>query len=86
VLNIADIERLLYRFPEVVLRAAREYEPHYVATFLTELAGAFNSWYAKEQIIDDTPQSPYKLALTKAFHQTMQNGLYLLGIETPERM
>src|SRR3989344_2554027 len=86
VLNIADIERLLYRFPEVVLRAAREYEPHYVATFLTELAGAFNSWYAKEQIIDDSPQSPYKLALTKAFHQTMKNGLYLLGITTPERM
>src|SRR3989344_5108875 len=86
VLNIADIERLLYRFPEVVLRAAREYEPHYVATFLTELAGAFNSWYAKEQIIDDSPQSPYKLALTKAFHQTMKNGLYLLGIKTPERM
>ncbi|OGG47694.1 arginine--tRNA ligase [Candidatus Kaiserbacteria bacterium RIFCSPHIGHO2_02_FULL_50_9] len=84
--EVIEIERLLYRFPEIVERAAREYEPHYVATFLTELAGTFNSWYAKEKIIDDTPESPYKLALTKAFHQTMMNGLFLLGIKTPERM
>ncbi|OGG47328.1 arginine--tRNA ligase [Candidatus Kaiserbacteria bacterium RIFCSPHIGHO2_01_FULL_49_13] len=84
--KVTEIERLLYRFPEIVERATREYEPHYVATFLTELAGAFNSWYAKEKIIDDTPESSYKLALTKAFYQTMKNGLWLLGIKTPERM
>lgn len=85
--KITDLERVLYRFPEVVLRATEEYEPHYVTTYLTELAGMFNSWYAKEKIVDASdPHSPYKLALTEAFATTMKNGLWLLGIRTPERM
>ena len=68
-------------------RAGNEYQPHHVATFLIELAGAFNSWYAKEKIVDvDDPSSPYKVALTSAFATVMQNGLWLLGIKVPERM
>lgn len=78
-------ERLLPRFPEIVERAAREYEPHYIVTYLTKLAGAFNSWYAHERVID-ADQEAYKLALTEAFAVTMKRGLWLLGIETVERM
>lgn len=78
-------ERLMVRFPEVVLRAASEHEPHYVTTYLTELASAFNSWYAQEKIIGGDYEG-YKLALVAAFACTMQNGLYLLGIEAPEAM
>ena len=81
------LERLLYRFPEVVERAGAEYEPHYVTTYLTELAGVFNSWYANGKIIDaGDPASTYKLALTQAFAITMKNGLGLLGIKVPEKM
>ena len=81
------LERLLVRFPDVVARAQKEYEPHYITTYLTELAGAFNSWYAKEKIVDQSDStSPYKVALTDAFRITMKNGLYLLGIEAPEKM
>lgn len=80
-----EVERLLPRFPSVVERAAREYEPHYVTTYLTELASAFNSWYAQEKIIGDEHEA-YKLALTRAFAQTMKNGLWLLGIQAPEKM
>ena len=81
------LERYLYRYPEIVKRAASEYEPHYITTYLTELAGAFNSWYANEQIVNaEDPKSPYKVALTRAFQITMQNGLTLLGIKTPEKM
>jgi arginyl-tRNA synthetase len=85
--KITDLERILYRFPEVVMRATEEYEPHHVTTYLTELAGMFNSWYAKEKIVDThDPHSPYKVALTQAFATTMKNGLWLLGIKAPERM
>ena len=80
-----EFERLLPRFPQVVERATCEYEPHYVTTYLTELASAFNSWYAQEKIIGH-PDESYKLALTKAFAQTMKNGLWLIGIEAPEKM
>lgn len=85
--KITDLERVLYRFPEVVMRATESYEPHHVTTYLTELAGMFNSWYAKEKIVDThDPHSPYKVALTQAFATTMKNGLWLLGIKAPERM
>jgi arginyl-tRNA synthetase len=81
-----ELERFLYRFPEVVERAAREYQPHHLVTYLTDLAGVFNHWYAIERIVDETPAAPYKVALTKAFAATMKNGLWLLGIEAPEKM
>ncbi len=84
--NTHEIERLLYRFPEVVERAGREYAPHYITTYLTELAGSFNNFYALEQIIGDSPESPYRLAIVKAFNIVMKNGLTILGIPTPERI
>ena len=82
----SELEKLLYRFPEVVERANSEYEPHYITTYLTELAGAFNSFYAKERIVDESETAPYKVALTLAFANTIKNGLWLLGIKAPERM
>ncbi|KKU21126.1 MAG: Arginine-tRNA ligase [Candidatus Nomurabacteria bacterium GW2011_GWA1_46_11] len=84
--NTHEVERLLYRFPEVVEKAGKEYAPHYIVTYLTELAGSFNNFYAHEQIIDDSPESPYRLAIAKAFNIVMKNGLTVLGIPTPERI
>lgn len=84
--SVNELERLLCRFPEIVERAGREYAPHYIATYLIELAGAFNSWYAKERILDAGNETPYRLALTEAFAQVMKNGLHLLGIAVLERM
>ena len=81
------LEKILYRFPEIVERSAREYEPHYITTYLTELAGLFNNFYANNQIIAaEDKDSPYKIALTHAFEIVMRNGLSLLGIQVPERM
>ncbi len=81
------VERVLVRFPDVVEKAAKEFAPHRVVTYLVELASAFNGFYAHEQIVNkDDKYSPYKIALTAAFAQTMGNGLWLLGIPTPERM
>lgn len=82
-----DVERLLYRFPEVVNRALDEYAPHYVATYLIELARAFNSFYGNQQIIQsDDAASGYRVALTQAVGTVLKNGLYVLGITAPERM
>ncbi len=80
------LERLLVRFPEVVERSLQEYAPHYIATYLIELAGAFNSFYAQNKILDAGDKTPYRLALTKALSIVLKNGLWLLGIEAPEKM
>jgi len=85
--ELTEVEKLLYRFPEVVERAGQEYEPHYIATYLFELSQAFNSFYGNNKIADKTDENaPYKVALTEAVAQTIKNGLYLLGIEAPERL
>lgn len=81
------LEKLLYRFPEAVARAGAEFAPHYVSTYLTELASAFNSFYANHQILKEgDTTSAYKIALTEAYLLTMTKGLYMLGILVPERM
>lgn len=85
-LEITEVEKLLYRFPEVVERAVVEYQPHYVANFLSELASAYNSWYAAEQVLDGGEEQGYKVALTHAVATTLRNGLWTLGIEAPEKM
>ena len=83
----AELERHLYKFGEVVERAGREYAPHYIVTYLTELAGSFNAFYAKEKIMDENDtNSPYKLAITSAVFNILKKGLHLLAIKVPERM
>jgi arginyl-tRNA synthetase len=85
--EITEVEKMLYRFPEMVLRSAKEYEPHYIANYLIELARAFNTFYGQTKIVDkNDPTSPYKIALTQAFSIVVKNGLFLLGIKVPEKM
>jgi arginyl-tRNA synthetase len=81
------LEKLLERFPSVIERSANEYAPHYLVTYLTNLASEFNSFYAREKIIDtENKSSAYRLAIVKAFVSVMTSGLHLLGISVPNRM
>jgi arginyl-tRNA synthetase len=85
--NTYELEHLVYQFPEVVASALAERAPHKITTYLTELAGSFNSFYAKEKIAD--PQdtyAPYKIALTESVKTTLKNGLWILAIKAPEKM
>jgi arginyl-tRNA synthetase len=85
--EIFEVEKLLYKFPEVVSRSVSEYEPHYIANYLIEVARSFNSFYGNMIIVDKTDKtSAYKIALTYAFSFVLKNGLHLLGIEAPKKM
>jgi len=81
-----DLVRLLHRFPEAVEYAASELEPHLLTNYLLVFASAFNHWYATEHILDGTPAAPHKVALADAVRRTLKNGLWILGIPSPERM
>jgi arginyl-tRNA synthetase len=82
-----SIERLIYRFPEVIQRAGSERQPHYVITYLTELAAAWNAFYAHERIADVTDtHAPYKLLIAEVVENTLHNGLAAVGIVAPEAM
>ncbi|HNW71328.1 MAG TPA: arginine--tRNA ligase [Candidatus Paceibacterota bacterium] len=85
--EITDLEKMLYQFVEIVNRSYKEFAPHYIATYLVELASAFNTFYGNTKILEnDNKYIIYHLELVKSFYQTMKNGLWLLGIKTPEKM
>jgi arginyl-tRNA synthetase len=84
--SLHEIEKILYRFPEIVERAMKEYAPNLILTYLIELAGSFNNFYAHEKIISNDNESEYKIAITEAFGVVLKNGLTVLGIPTPEKM
>ena len=85
--TIYPVERYIYQFPEIILRAMQELAPQLIATYLIELAGSFNHLYAEHVIVDSKdPSSPKKVAITKAVHTILMNGLSILGIPTPKVM
>ncbi|MFA5937030.1 MAG: arginine--tRNA ligase [Candidatus Paceibacterota bacterium] len=85
--EIIELEKLFYQFEEVVQRSYQEFAPHYISTYLTELSSAFNAFYGNTKILlEENKYAEYHLNLVKAFYQTMKNGLWLLGIEVPEKM
>lgn len=81
-----ELQRGVFWFPEVVTQAAFSLAPHHVATYLTELAQAFNRFYAAERIADAGTYAPVRLAVTRAVLVTLRNGLWLLGIASPQKM
>lgn len=85
--EISELEKKISYFPDIVLQAQENLEPHFITLYLTELAGVFNSYYAKNKIVDKADEfSPYKIALTNAFAIIMKNGMWMLGIKTLEKM
>ena len=81
----------LAEFPRIVAQAAELREPHRVARYLEELAGAYHRWYDACRVIplgDDPIGDVHRtrLALNDAIGQVLRNGLGLLGVCAPERM
>ncbi|WP_116368006.1 arginine--tRNA ligase [Parahaliea mediterranea] len=83
----AALLKQLDKYPEVVANAARNSEPHTVATYLRELAGDFHTYYNAHKVLeDDTALRDARLALSVAVKQVIANGLALLGVSAPESM
>ena len=82
-----QILRLLARFPEDVRAACRTNEPFMVTRAVTELAKAYNKFYYEHRILDGEAGSiAARVQLTDAVRQVIRTGLYLIGMEAPERM
>ncbi|PWK92616.1 arginine--tRNA ligase [Fulvimonas soli] len=77
----------LSRYPEVVEAAAANLEPHLIAQYLRELAGALHSYYHEHKwIVDDAGLRDARVTLAVATRQVIRNGLDLLGLSAPEKM
>ncbi|GAF48482.1 arginine--tRNA ligase [Rhodococcus wratislaviensis] len=86
-----DLIRTLGEYPRVVTSAANLREPHRIARYLEELAGAYHRFYGACRILPqgDEEVGPLhiaRLALCDASRQVLSNGLALLGVSAPEQM
>ena len=82
-----DLLRIISRFPEAVQDAADKYEPSMVTRAVTEVAKAYNKFYYENRILDAEPAvREARLNLTRATQAVLRTGLYLIGMEAPERM
>lgn len=82
-----EVLRIVTQFDEVVTDAALRYSPSTIAKYLFQLAQAFNLFYQKHPILkgEETVQG-FRLSLTQRTGDVIKRGLYLLGIQAPERM
>lgn len=87
--QLEPAERMLLKkiteFPEVIDKAVFEMMPHYICTYLYELAQTFNTFYESNRVIGD-PRQSLRLDLVNNYANTLRSGLELLGISTPERL
>ncbi|MDM7855744.1 arginine--tRNA ligase [Cellulomonas alba] len=88
----ATLLGLLADFPRIVAQAAELREPHRVARYLEDVAGAYHKWYDKKRRVvpfgdeEVTDAHRTRLWLNDATRQVFANGLGLLGVSAPERM
>ena len=58
-----------------------------VTRHTTLIAQAYNKFYYEHRILDDDPAAAAaRVMLTRAARDTIRTGLYLIGIEAPEKM
>ena len=77
--------RKLTEYAEIVERATGELLPHYICTYLYELAQQFNRFYEKNRVLGDEREAA-RLQLVTLYADTLKNGLELLGIQAPDHM
>jgi arginyl-tRNA synthetase len=85
--SATEIERILFKYTDILEVALNDLAPQYIVSYLTLLASEFNSFYSKEKIIDESdPNSFYKIQITKSVMNTLEAGLKVLGISVPQKM
>jgi arginyl-tRNA synthetase len=82
---------VLAEYPRVLRQAAELREPHRIARYSEELAGAYHRWYDScrvtplgDEAVTDMHRT--RLWLNDAVGQVLRNSLGLLGVGAPERM
>lgn len=79
--------KLLYAFPDTVQKACDKNEPYLITRHVIELAKAMNRFYYEHRIIDeDAAKTAARLTLTDSVKQVIKTGLWLIGVDAPERM
>ena len=83
----AELLAKLAAYPDIVARAAEQYEPHQLGNYLKELASLFHGWYNEHKVLsEDAELMQARLLLSVSVQQVVKNGLLLLGVSAPNSM
>lgn len=89
----AGLIRLLTRFPDLVEEVSRNFEPHRLTYYLTDLAAAFHKYFNLGTkmpecriLAEDVHLSKARLCLAAGIREVLRTGLWLLGVDAPEKM
>lgn len=80
-----SLVRKIAEYQEVVEKATAELLPHYICTYLYELAQAFNHFYEHNRVIGSEREAQ-RLTLVEQYADTLKAGLALLDIAAPDKM
>jgi arginyl-tRNA synthetase len=80
-----DLISLMSQFSEVVEQSIVEFMPHYICTYLYQLAQEFNSFYEKNRVVGD-PREALRAEIVKSYVEILRTGLELLHIPAPDYM
>ena len=74
-------------YGQVVLLAARDYDPSHINRYLTALAAAFHKFYAACRIKgEEKPVLLARLKLADTTRAVLKNAMTLIGCSAPEKM
>lgn len=83
-----NLLRKLEKYSYIIEKAAKNYSPNFICSYLFELSKEFNVFYESLPVLkaEDNEMRNSRLALVEATAQVLKNGLNILGISVPEKM
>lgn len=91
-IDISEKERyliqLLTAFPEIVHQAGDEFSPALIANYIYEMAKEYNQFYHDFPMLKEENHAlrQFRLVLSESIASVIKTGMYLLGIDVPDRM
>ncbi|MCF7843569.1 arginine--tRNA ligase [Candidatus Gracilibacteria bacterium] len=87
-IEVTNLEKELLHFERELICVCEELAPQKLVTYLFSIAQLFNAYYASTQIIveGDDIGNAHRLMIVKRTKKVLKKGLYVLGIEAPEKM
>jgi arginyl-tRNA synthetase len=83
-----DLIRQMETFPETVKLAGENFSPAVIANYIYDLAKEYNQFYHDYPILkeENVANKNMRLALSYQIATIIKKGMYLLGIDVPEKM
>jgi arginyl-tRNA synthetase len=83
-----ELVKLFRKYPETVTEAASTYSPALVANYCYDLAKEYNQFYHDFSILGEADMAVrnLRMALSRVTGEILSSGMWLLGIEMPDRM